>query len=191
MPTDPRPDPRPDARLAALFDDLEQQASGLRLTERDREVAEQRRAEYAAVDLVSRLHGSVGADVEVATPVVGTLHGRLRRVGAGWLLLTDGAAGSGGEWIVRTAAVTSVRGLADRAVAAEARGVTARLGLGSALREVVAARRETVLHLGDGRVLRGRPGRVGADFLELGPACEPGYPDVVPFTALVALQVRP
>jgi hypothetical protein len=176
-----------DPRLSALFDDLEQQAAGLELSERDREVAEQRRAEYATVDLVSRLHASVGAHVQLVVPVVGALAGLLRRVGVGWLLLET--AGTEIEWLIRTAVLGSVRGLSERAVPAEARSVTARLGLGSALREVAACGREAALHLGDGRVLRGEPLRVGADFLEVRVPGEPAYVEVVPFSALVALRV--
>ena len=47
-------------RLLDLFDDLEQQADGIALAERDALVAEQSRAEYAAVTLADRLHASVG-----------------------------------------------------------------------------------------------------------------------------------
>ena len=180
-----------DPRLAALFDDLEHQAAGLELAERDRELAEQRPAEYATVDLVSRLHASVGSHLLLAAPVVGTLEGQLSRVGVGWLLLETGSPGAGHEWLVRTAALSSVRGLSERAVPAEVRSVTARLGLGSALRQVVASGREAVLHLTDGRVVRGVPGRVGADFLELRVADGPAGTEVLPFSALVALQVVP
>jgi hypothetical protein len=180
-----------DPSLAALFDDLEQQAAGLELVERDRELTEQRRAEYATVDLISRLHASVGSHVLLAAPVVGALDGRLSRVGVGWLLLETGSPGTGTEWLVRTAALASVRGLSDRAVPAEVRSVTARLGLGSALRQVVASGRGVVLHLSDGRVVRGVPGRVGADFLEVRVVDGPAYTEVVPFSALVALQVAP
>jgi hypothetical protein len=180
-----------DPRLSALFDDLEQQAAGLELAERDRELAEQRRAEYATVDLVSRLHASVGSHVLLAAPVLGALEGLLGRVGVGWLLLETDSQGTGTEWLVRTAALTSVRGLSGRAVPAEVRSVTARLGLGSALRQVVASGREAVLHLTDGRVVRGVPGRVGADFLEVRVVDGPAYAEVVPFNALVALQVAP
>ena len=56
-----------------LFDDLEQQAEGLALAERDARVAERCRAEYAEVDLVARLHASVG------TPVQVEVRGRRRR----------------------------------------------------------------------------------------------------------------
>jgi hypothetical protein len=180
-----------DPRLAALFDELEQQAAGLELAERDRELAEQRRAEYATVDLVSRLHASVGSRVQLAAPVVGVLEGVLSRVGVGWLLLQTGSPGPGTEWLVRTAAIASMRGLSDRAVPAEVRSVTARLGLGSALRQVVASGRGAVLHLGDGRVVHGVPVRVGADFAEVRVVDGPAYTEVVPFSALVALQVAP
>ena len=174
-----------DPRLTALFDDLEQQAAGLELTERDRGVAEQQRAEYATVDLVGRLHGSVGTDLALVVAPVGLLYGRLRRVGSGWLLLEAGRL----DWLVRTASVSSVRDLSDRAVPTEARSVTARLGLGSALRQLAASGRVTVVELVDRRSLHGRLRRVGADFVEVLVTGDPPALEVVPFSALAAVRV--
>jgi hypothetical protein len=172
-----------DDRLDDLFDDLEQQAEGLALGERDAEVAEQRRWEYAQVDLASRLFGSVGGRLLVTVAGVGAVDGRLRRVGDGWCLLDAGAR----EWIVRLAAVGSLRGLGDRAVAPPGRSVTARLGVGSALRGVAETRADTVVHRTDGSLLRGVLGRVGADFVELRVG-EGGQVEVVPFGALAAVR---
>jgi hypothetical protein len=170
-----------DDRLAGLFDDLEQQAEGIALRERDAEVAEARRAEYAQVDLATRLFGSVGAALLIGVTGVGVLDGMLRRVGDGWCLLDADAR----EWIVRLAAVGSVRRLAERGVTASSRPVTARLGFGSALRQVTDAGAEAVVHRLDGSVLRGAPGRVGADFLEVrGDA----FVEVVPFWAVAAVR---
>jgi hypothetical protein len=173
-----------DERLAGLFDDLEQQAEGLALADRDAEVAEAVRAEYSQVDLASRLFASVEAPMRVTVVGVGTVEGRLLRVGKGWFLLDTGVS----EWVVRLAAVTAVRGLVDRHVDAPARPVTGRLGLGSVLRGLGEARAETVLHRTDGSTLRGLLGRVGSDFVEVSGAGDGGGLDVLPFQSLAAVR---
>jgi hypothetical protein len=174
-----------DDRIGDLFADLEQQADGLALAARDAEVAEQSRAEYASVDLASRLHGSVGARLLVTVTGAGPLDATLARVGVGWCLLDAGPH----EWVVRLAAVGGVRGLSERAVAEQARPVTARLGLGSALRGVVEARTEVVLHRVDGTQVPGTLRRVGADFVEVAVGeGRSGYLEAVPFGALAAVR---
>ena len=172
-------------RLGDLFDDLEQQAEGLALADRDAEVAEQSRAEYAQVDLASRLHASVGRRLLVALTGVGPVEARLARVGRGWCLLEVGPQ----EWIVPQPAIGSVRGLADRAAPAEVRPVTSRLGLSSALRGVSEARVEAVLHGRDGSVTRGVLDRVGADFVEVRVGdVRAGYLQTMPFDGLAAVR---
>lgn len=183
-----------EARLLALFDDLEAQAEGLALASRDAEVAELARAEYAAVDLESRLHASTGRPVTATVAGAGALRGRLVRAGAGWCLLATGTA----EWVVLTAALTGVRGLAAGARPMDARSLPARLGIGSVLRSVAEERAPVLLVDRDGARRTGRVGRVGADFLELGgPAGSSGSPggshgpdgpEVVPVAALAALR---
>jgi hypothetical protein len=184
-----------DAGLADVLVDLEQQADGLALERRDAEVAELARAEYAQVDLIARLHASVGDQVVIGLPGVRQdgreprLEGRLRRVGAGWCLLDDGRS----EWLLRVAALVVLEGLAVRGAALEGRPLTARLGLGSALRRVAETRAEAVVHLCDGRLLVGTLARVGADFLDLRSVGEQGAPAVarsttVPFSALAAVR---
>jgi len=169
-----------DDRLAALAADLQQQAEGLGFAERDLEVAEQARAEYAGVDLCGRLLGSLGRRLELSVTGVGRLEGVLSRVGDGWFLVV----GAPGEWAVRLAAVGSVRGLAAGAVPAPARPVTARLGWGSALRGLQELAHGVVLHRLEGTTVRGSAARVGADFVEV--VEESGTATVVPFTALAA-----
>ncbi len=177
-----------DDRLGALFDDLEQQADGLALTLRDAEVAELARAEYAQVDLEARLHASLGRVLVLDIEGPGVLEGALRRVGAGWLLLGTG----GQEWLVRLAAIWSLRGLAEGGVAVPARPVTARLGIGSALRRIAEDRLEVVLHRRDATTSRGRLVRVGADFLDLDTGAEEagtaGHLHTVAFHAVAALR---
>ncbi len=158
-----RRDDRWEHALAGLFDDLEQQAEGLALAARDAEVAEQVRAEYAQVDLLGRLHGSLGALLRLQVAGAGILEGRLLRVGSGWCLLEQGRQ----DWVVPVAAIESLRGLAARALAGPARPLGARLGLSSALRGVAEARGDVVLHRRDGSTTRGVLGRVGADFVEV------------------------
>jgi hypothetical protein len=147
-------------------------------------VAEAVRAEYSQVDLASRLFASLGAPLRLSVTGVGTVAGRLGRAGEGWCLLDSGAQ----EWVVRLAAVTTLRGLTDRAAGAS-RPVTARLGLGSVLRGLAESRAETLLHRTDGSTLQGVLGRVGADFVEVEASGDLDvYVDAVPFAALAAVR---
>src|SRR3954447_24363833 len=174
-------------RLLDLFDDLEQQGQGPGRAGRDAEVAEQARAEYARVDLDARLHASTGAELRLWVAGLGPLDARLVQVGDGWCLLVDERT----EWLVRTAAVGSVRGLSAHGRGQEARPVTARLGLSSALRGVNATRSLVVVHRCVAPPLRGVVERVGADFVEVREGDgEQRAPEVeaVPFTALAAVQ---
>jgi hypothetical protein len=173
-----------DDRLGDLFDDLEQQAEGLALAQRDAEVAELARAEYARVDLAARLHGSLGRLLVVGVSGVGTVEGTLSRVGAGWCLLESGTR----EWLVRLAATGSVRGLTEGGGAGWSSAPTARLGLASALRSLAEARAETVLHRLDGSMSRGVLGRVGADFVDVRSGPPSGYLETVPFEAIAAVR---
>lgn len=176
-------------RILDLFEDLEQQAEGLALAERDALVAEQGRAEYAEVDLTARLHASLGTRLLLDVAGEGALDATLLRVGDGWCLLAAGRH----EWIVVLSAISSVRGLVDRGVPSPARPLTARLGLASALRGVAEERDEVVLHRVDGALVRGPLGRVGADFVEVVAASDTGvdaaaYVEVVPFWAVAAVR---
>jgi hypothetical protein len=186
--------------LLGLFEDLEQQAEGLALADRDAEVAELSRAEYAQVTLADRLHASTQHTVRLEVDGVGAVAGGLVRVGTGWCLVaTDGDAAPGRpqEWIVRLAAVRRAGGLSARAVDEASRPLTARLGLGSALRGVAAERADVRAHLRGGEVLHGLVSRVGADFLEMSlgdgdgareAAAGPPRQELVPFAALAALR---
>lgn len=180
-------------RLLAVFDDLEQQAEGLALAERDARVTDLSRVGYAELELLARLHGAVGHTVALGVTGVGRLHGTVVRVGTGWLLTDDGSH----EWLVRQAALEEVRGLPEGAVDEAGRPATARLGLGSVLRSIAADAAPVVLHGTGGGLLRARLRRVGADFVELevdGPA-DPGGGSgrdgtlaVVPWHAIAAVR---
>lgn len=184
---------RSEKRLNGLFEDLEQQAEGLRLSDRDAEIADRVRAEYAAVDFAARLHASVSASVRLTVTGLGAVEGMLTRTGVGWCLLED--VGSGREWILRTAAVTRAQGLSDAAVGAPARSALTRLGLGSALRGLSDSRAPVVLVHVDGSRTQGQLGRVGADFVEVRGGYDghdrghtAGRVDLVPFDSLAAVH---
>ncbi len=172
--------------LFALFDDLEQQAEGLALVARDAEVAEHGRAEYSSVDLESRVHGSVGSVVACHLQGGHQVRGVLTRAGAGWLLADD----ESGAWVVNLGCLTRITGLGSRAVAPEARGIVARLGLGSVLRRLAESRVPVQLALADGSQARGRVGRIGADFVEVLDETVDGASCLVPWSAIAAVRGR-
>ena len=170
--------------MLALFDDLEQQAAGLSLLERDLEVADRTQAEYARVALAGRLHASVGRELTVRLVGGRVTSGRLVRTGPDWLMLTA----SGSEWVLRTAAVVSVGGLSVRADSEETWSVVDRLGVRTVLRRLAAEASECVVHATDGQQVEGRVGRVGEDFMELHVGHESLH--VVPTASMTALQRR-
>jgi len=172
-------------QLFALFDDLEQQADGAFAVERDLEVAERAHAEYAAVTAASRMMASVGAEVVLQVDGVGAVGGLLQRVADGWCLVD----GPSQQWLVRLPAVSSARGLSRRSVPEAAWPVTAKLGLGSALRRITEAAEECRLCLRDGTAYDVRLARVGADFVEAYVAESP-EPTVVWFAELAAVHQR-
>jgi hypothetical protein len=175
--------------VLALLDDLEQQAEGLHLLERDLEVADRSRAEYARVSLASRLHALGGRPVRLTMLGGLALVGTVERTGADWLLLTDQ---NGREWIVRHAALAALQGASSRAVPDTALGVLRRLSLRSVLRRLADEGADCLFHLVDGTRLEGRPLRLGEDFAEVrleGGAASDGY-DVVPLGAVAAVQRR-
>lgn len=169
-------------RLLRELDDLELQAEGLHLAERDAAIAELTVSAYSEVDLASRLHASLGGDLQVVLTGGATVEGVLTRAGRDWVLLSRHRV----ETVVPTWAVLRVRGASGKARPESVRPVRARLGLGSALRQVAASRDEVAVTLTDGEVLRGRITRVGADFAEV--AGEGGRADLVAFGALVLLR---
>jgi len=169
--------------LLDLFEDLEHQAEGLALADRDAEVAELARSEYAEIDLASRLHASVGRPLELTVAGVGALRGRLLGAGNGWLLL-EPAAGTQ-PWLLTVGALTAARGLAAGARRADTLPLTSRLGVASVLRRVADEAAAVVIVRTDGVHRQGRIGRVGGDFLEI---AEDAGVELVPLSALVALR---
>jgi len=172
--------------LFALFDELESQAEAAYARDREAELVDRSRAEYAEVTLAARLMASVGRELAVEVRGIGTLHGTLERVATGWLLLSAGAV----DWVVRQDAVGSVLGASERAVPAVAWPAVARLGLGSALRRLAESGERCLIHRIDGQRHEGVVRRVGQDFAELVTG-EPARIVLVPFEALAAVQSRP
>lgn len=170
--------------VLAMLDDLEMQADGLHLAERAAEVDALSVAGYAEVELVARLHGSIGADLRVGLADGRDVRGRLIAVGLDWFLLQDAP---GTQWALHRPAVALVAGLGSRSVPADARPLSARLTLRSVLRRLGDDGLTCALHLVGGRVLHGVPERVGADFVELRPA-EAATPVAVPVDSVAVVQ---
>jgi hypothetical protein len=170
--------------LFALFDDLEGQAAAAWEEDREAELADRARAEYASVTLASRLMASRGRRVGLDLPHVGRVEGSLDRVGDGWCLVS----GAGQDWIVPIAAISVVHGASGRSVPEVAWTAVDRLGLRSALRRLADADERCLLHLADGTRHEAYVQRVGADFLEArGPG---GERLLLPYAGLVAVQRR-
>ena len=173
--------------MFAVFDDLEQQAQGLHLVERDAEVADLTVAEYSRVSLAARLHASLGQDLRVRLLGGRVVAGRLARLGEDWFLLVDGAS----EWVVRQQGVATIGGLSARAHSEDTWSVVDRLTLRAVLRRLALANEACLVHFCDDQQVEGRVGRVGRDFFEL--AVGDGADrliQAVPHDAVAALQGR-
>lgn len=170
--------------LFALFDDLEGQASALWEADREAELADRARAEYATVTLASRLMATVGTSVALELPGLGRVAGELQRVGEDWCLL----AGSAADWVVPLRHVQAVRAASSRSVPEVAWSPVHRLGLRSALRRLADAGVSSLVHLVGAGPLEAEVERVGQDFAEVRTAS--GEIQLVPYAAIVAVQDR-
>jgi hypothetical protein len=175
-----------DVGLFDLLDDLEGQAAAMFAAERDAELADRSRAEYATVTLAARLMASEGRAVTLDLAGAGTVSGELRRVATGWCLV----AGEGHDWLVPIDAVQSASGLSDRAVPEIAWSPVARLGLGSALRRLADEAVPCVLLTRSGGRYDVVLLRVGQDFVEAERPGEVAPRLVVPVRALAAVLSR-
>jgi hypothetical protein len=175
----------PHRDLAALFEDLEQQADGMELAARDAELVDRVQGEYAAVAFDSRVHASVGRSVVLVVTGVGTLRGVLTSAGRTWCLLAPES--SHRPWLVRLAAIEAASGLSSRALPEELRPAVARLGFGSAVRRL-AEHRDVVVHGTGGGRRRVRVVRVGADFAEALDEGQAGGSVLLTFAALAAVR---
>jgi hypothetical protein len=172
-------------RLLGELDDLEQQAEGLHLAEREAAVSELSHSTYAEVELAARLHASTGAQVQLSLTGGATVEGTVLRVGRDWVLVGHPTQAQG-EVLVRTAAVLRIRGASERALPEEVRSLDARLGWGSVLRQLAAEREHVSATIVDASVVVGRVRRVGADFLELVGAA--GRCELVPFASVALVR---
>jgi hypothetical protein len=151
-------------RWEQLFEDLESRLEQLSQAERDAEIADRTRAELARVSMLDRLRASIGLIItcELSDGVVA--RGRLDRVGADCVLLTQAHS----EIVVPISAIVLLDGVDEKAVSAEVAGrVVSRLGLTAILRSLARDRSTVRLRLWPGRVLVGTVQRVGSDFLQL------------------------
>lgn len=172
----------------AVLDDLEQQAHGLGLMQRDAEVADLSQVEYSRVTLAMRVHASLGRVVRLRLHGGLVVRGRVARVGADWLLVSDDSS----EWVVSSAGIVTAEGLAARADNEETWSVTDRLSLRSALRRLSGSGEGCTVHLRDAGTAQGRVGRVGADFFELHRHVGAEQTtQVVPLASAVAFQASP
>ena len=173
--------------LGRLFEDLEQQAAGMHLAERDAELADRARGEYATVAFTSRVHASTGHDVVLGLVDGGTVEGTLTQAGADWCTVLP--PGRQGVWLVRLAAVATAHGLSSRAVPEVARPAPARLAFGSALHRLAGDSAEVLVRLVSGTSMKVRVRRVGADFVEVEPiGAATQATALIPFEAVLAAR---
>ncbi len=175
-----------EAGLGGLFEDLEQQAAGIHYAERDAELLDRARGEYATVTFASRVHASLGRSVTLGLVDGTAVEGVVTQAGVDWCSLRRGEGS--GDWLVRLAAVATARGLSPRAVPEAARPALARLGFGSALHGMASEAPEVLLHLVTTGSERVRVVRIGADFVEADSATQSGAGLVVPFAAVLAAR---
>lgn len=175
-----------DERLFELLDDLESRAEAVFAAERDAELADRSRSEYASVPLVGRLMASIGLAVTLDVRGAGRVGGVLRRVGGDWCLL----AGDARDWLVVSGAVETASGLSERAVPEVAWSPLSRLGLGSALRRLADDGTACTLALRSGLRIEGVLGRVGRDFVEVRCSGDPPRVRLMSTRALAAVGSR-
>jgi hypothetical protein len=178
-------------RWERLFADLEAQYDAAEEAEFSGEVADRSRREVALVPLIDRLRSADGP-IHVGVVGIDPVLGEVAACGPDWVLFaTDGGA----ELLVLMAAIAWVRGLTTHAEATSS-VVSARLGLGYALRGLARDRAEMSVSLRTAERLTGTIDRVGADFIDLAehPIAEPRRAGAVrsartiPFGALSALR---
>ncbi len=151
-------------RWDALFNDLESQLRSAADRQQEGEIRERTRAEQSRLTLGQRLLGHLDRPLGLTTLGGRSLSGVLTTVGSTWIAVRL----EGRTSIVPLSSLRSLRGL-GRSVAAPLTGVGARLGLGSALRELSRDRAQVAVWLAaPSSRYAGVIDRVGADFLDLG-----------------------
>ena len=179
--------PSSPALLPEVLADLEQQATGLALAERDQAVRDLAEAAYAEVTLLERLHAAVDAPVRLRLAGGWRIEGVVERVGADFVRLREEPARRDPRWTVRIGAILTADGLPQHSRPAVTLPVVARLGLGSVLRRLVDTR--CTLHDVTGVAMHGQPVRVGADFVEFDAGEDvTGTGSVVSLAAIAAIR---
>ncbi|MHA7153655.1 hypothetical protein [Arthrobacter sp. TMN-50] len=150
-------------RWDALFEDLEAQFAAADLLAVESQIAEQSRLELAAVTVLDRLRGQMGALLRIRVRSGAVFNGSLRHVGSEWLVLETGP----GAALIPASALGTIEGM-GRGRTAEHSAVTNRLGLGSVFRAFGRDRTLLTIQLADmGARIDGMIDRVGKDFLEV------------------------
>jgi hypothetical protein len=158
-------------RWERLFADLDARFDELADAEVMGQLPDQQRSAVAALTMVQRCAGAIGAELRVRVRS-GRMHsGELRTVGTDWILL--GPPGVG-EVLIALAAVTAIDGL-RAATGAPLGAVASRFDLRLALRGIARDRSPVVIGVsgaaegqaGAGTDLSGTIDRVGADFMEV------------------------
>ncbi len=170
-------------RWERLFADLEAQYDAAADAEFASEVADRSRRELALVTLVDRIRSTDG-EIQLALGAGELVRGSVGGCGPDWVLVEGDAV----ETLVSLAAVGWVRGLST-AAEPSASVVTARLGLGYALRGIARDRAPTTVLLTSGDRVTGTIDRVGADFVDLAehPLDEPRRGAAVTSTRMIPL----
>lgn len=154
-------------RWDRLFTDLEAEAAELHARDRDAEISALTEVELAQVSWLERLRGAVGWTIGLEVGVNAPVRGRLRYVGADWVLLDD----NGWDVLVPAQAVAGIEGV-GRSAAASAERVP--LTWAAAWRTLCRDRSMVRVARADGTIVRGRVARVGADFAEIDRAADGG-----------------
>lgn len=143
-----------------VFAELEAEFAAALREEDEAELAAMLHAEAATVTLADRIRGRKGHALQVRLRNGEIRSGKLQEANNVWLMLHDEHR----RCLIPHAALSSAWPLA--AAAPPLQGVSAKLTLGHALR-ALAAQSLSVYLLTDGGSVRGRIGRVGADFCDV------------------------
>lgn len=170
-------------RWDELFAALEAEADDLDRRNRDADIADRTRMAQAQRSWLTRC-GSTRLTVRVQG--AGVVRGVPDRVTPEWLLLRTGGAT---DWVVSTAAVLSVGGLAEAST--PLRTPDERMTWTHAWRVLSRDRSEVGVVSRDGTTVRGVPVVVGRDYVELR-GYDEGRPadrttDVLPYAAIAAV----
>lgn len=149
-------------RWESLFEDLAAQADEAERLEFEAEVAEQERAEAAAIRLGDRLRAHTGESLNCQLVDGRWLRGCVADAGDDWFTVET----STGQHLLPITAVAALEGL-GRAVAPEPGRVARRLGLGVVLRGLAVRRAGVRLDLIGGASMAGTIDRVAADHVDL------------------------